>query len=44
MIGRSRELKLRAVGRERILKMEFALLLTVKTLDYHYSRRNWFAL
>jgi len=44
MIGRSRELKLRAVGPERQLKMEFALLLTVKTLDFHYSRRNWFAL
>jgi len=44
MIGRSRELKLRAVGSERNLKMEFALLLTVKTLDFHYSRRNWFAL
>lgn len=44
MIGRSRELKLRAVGPERRLKLEFALLLTVKTLDFHYSRRNWFAL
>ncbi|HVT05176.1 MAG TPA: putative zinc-binding metallopeptidase [Thermoanaerobaculia bacterium] len=44
MIGRSRELKLRAVGPERRLKIEFALLLTVKTMDFHYSRRNWFAL
>jgi hypothetical protein len=44
MIGRSRELKLRAVGPERRLKMEFAILLTVKTMDFHYSRRNWFAL
>lgn len=44
MIGRSRELKLRAAGDERRLKMEFAILLTVKTMDYHYSRRNWFAL
>lgn len=44
MIGRSRELKLRAVGPERRLKMEFAVLLTVKTMDFHYSRRNWFAL
>lgn len=44
MIGRSRELKLRAVGQERQLKMEFAVLLTVKTMDFHYSRRNWFAL
>jgi hypothetical protein len=44
MIGRSRELKLRAAGQERRLKMEFAILLTVKTMDFHYSRRNWFAL
>ena len=44
MIGRSGELKLRAVGPERRLKMEFAVLLTVKTMDFHYSRRNWFAL
>ena len=44
MIGRSRELKLRAAGPEKRLKMDFALLLTVKTLDFHYSRRNWFAL
>lgn len=44
MIGRSRELKLRATGPERRLKMEFAILLTVKTMDFHYSRRNWFAL
>ncbi|MGZ5434184.1 MAG: putative zinc-binding metallopeptidase [Thermoanaerobaculia bacterium] len=43
MIGRSRELKLRAPGNERSLKMEFAVLLTVKTMDFHYSRRNWFA-
>jgi len=44
MIGRSRELKLRAAGQERRLKMEFAVLLTVKTMDFHYSRRNWFAI
>ena len=44
MIGRSRELKLRAAGPERRLKMDFAVLLTVKTVDFHYSRRNWFAL
>jgi hypothetical protein len=44
MIGRSRELKLRAAGSERQLKMEFAILLTVKTMDFHYGRRNWFAL
>jgi hypothetical protein len=44
MIGRSRELKLRAAGPEKSLKMEFAVLLTVKTMDFHYGRRNWFAL
>jgi len=44
MIGRSRELKLRAAGTERRLKMEFAILLTVNTMDFHYRRRNWFAL
>jgi hypothetical protein len=44
MIGRSQELKLRAAAPERRLKMEFAILLTVKTMDFHYSRRNWFAL
>lgn len=44
MIGRSRELKLRAAGPERRLKMEFAILLTARTMDFHYSRRNWFAL
>ena len=43
MIGRSRELKLRVPGPERRLKIEFAVLLTVKTMDFHYSRRNWFA-
>ena len=44
MIGRSRELKLRAAGPERRLMMEFAILLTVKTMDFHYSGRTWFAL
>ena len=44
MIGRSRELKLRAAGPEKTLKIDFAILLTVKTMDFHYSRKNWFAL
>ncbi|HEY5610370.1 MAG TPA: putative zinc-binding metallopeptidase [Thermoanaerobaculia bacterium] len=44
MMGRSRELKLRAVGSERQLEMDFAVLLTVRTMDFHYNRRNWFAL
>ncbi|MEO8033708.1 MAG: hypothetical protein ABI837_04700, partial [Acidobacteriota bacterium] len=44
MIGRCRELKLRTAGPDSRLRMEFAVLLTVKTMDFHYSRRNWFAL
>ena len=44
MIGRCRELKLRAVGAERRLLIEFAILLTVKTMAFHYTRRTWFAL
>ncbi len=44
MIGRCRELKLRAVGSERKLRMDFAVLLTVKTMQFLYNRRNWVAL
>lgn len=44
MIRRCRELKLRAVGPERGLRMDFAVLLTVKTMHFLYSRRNWIAL
>ncbi len=44
MIGRCRELRLRAVGPERRLRTEFAVLLTVKTMNFHYSRKNWVAL
>ncbi len=44
MIGRSRELRLRVAGSERRLLMEFAILLTVKTMDVHLRRRNTFAL
>ncbi len=44
MIGRTRELKLRAVGGAARLKIEFAIVLTANTLHFHYSRRNWFAL
>ncbi|HVR44297.1 MAG TPA: putative zinc-binding metallopeptidase [Thermoanaerobaculia bacterium] len=44
MIGRCRELKLRTVGGERKLVVEFAVLLTVKTMTFHYARRTWFAL
>jgi hypothetical protein len=44
MIGRCRELKLRAVGSERQLLLDFAVLLTVKTVHFLYSRNNWIAL
>src|SRR6266446_1192532 len=46
MILRCRELKLRAVGHERQLKMDFTVLLTAKTVHslYSPSRRQWFAL
>ena len=46
MIARSRELKLRAAGSERQLKMDFIVLLTAKTIHHLYSpsRRQWLAL
>jgi hypothetical protein len=46
MIGRCRELRLRAVGTERRLKMDFVVLLTVKTMNFLYSEghRSWIAL
>jgi Putative zinc-binding metallo-peptidase len=46
MIGRCRELKLRAVGSERQLRMEFIVLLTAKTVHslYSPSRRQRLAL
>jgi Putative zinc-binding metallo-peptidase len=46
MISRSRELKLRAVGPERKLRLEFTVLLTAKTVHslWNPSRRQWFAL
>jgi hypothetical protein len=46
MIGRCRELKLRAGGSERRLKTDFAVLLTVKTMRFLYSqgRRAWIVL
>ena len=46
MIDRCRELKLRAVGSERQLRMDFMVLLTAKTVHslYSPSRRQWFAL
>lgn len=46
MIGRCRELRLRAVDVERRLLMDFTVLLTAKTMHYLYSRerREWYAL
>jgi len=44
MIGRCRELKLRAVGDEAALKLDFAILLTAKTMHYVYRNREWHAL
>ena len=46
MIARCRKLKLRAVGPERRLVMEFTILLTAKTMHTLFgpSRRRWIAL
>lgn len=44
MIGRCRQLKLRVVGAEREVRMDFAVLLTVQTMHFLYSRKNWIAL
>ena len=46
MIDRCRELKLRAVGPARQLRMDFVVLLTAKTVHSLYgpARRQWFAL
>ena len=46
MLRRSRELRLRAVGGDRQLRMDFAVLLTVQTMHFLYTegRRDWIAL
>jgi hypothetical protein len=46
MIARCRKLKLRAVGPERRLLVEFTTLLTAKTMHALFgpSRRRWIAL
>jgi len=44
MIGRCRELKLRTVGPERRLLLDFAGMLAVKTVHFLYSRRVSIAL
>jgi hypothetical protein len=40
MIGRCAELKLRVAGAEDQLKMDFAILLTVQTMNYLHSGRH----
>ncbi len=44
VIERCRTLELRAARSDRRLRMEIALLLTARTVHFHYSRRNWVAL
>jgi hypothetical protein len=41
---RCEALDLSAVGNERRLRVDFALLLAVRTVHFHYSRKNWVAL
>ena len=41
IIGRCRELKLRAPGSPRRLKLDFAILLTVHTVHYPYRGGDW---
>jgi hypothetical protein len=44
MIGRCRELKLRAIGSEKQIQMDFAMLLTTKTKMLLRRPHNWIAL
>lgn len=44
MINRCRELKLHVTGRERQVKMDFAILLTVQTMNYLHSKRHRLAM
>ncbi len=45
MIGRCRELRLRAAGRDRQLLMDFMVLLTARTMEFiaNHGRRDWIA-
>jgi hypothetical protein len=43
MIARCRDLRLRAAGNERKLKMDFAILLTAKAVQYVHRQREWHA-
>ena len=40
MMGRCRELRLRAVGAESKLRLDFAILLTMRTMQYLYTSRD----
>ena len=44
VIGRCMALELRAGRDNRRMRVDFALLMTVRTVHFHYSRRNWVAL
>ncbi len=44
VISRCMALELRAGRADKRLRVDFALLLTVRTVHFHYSRRNWVAL
>ncbi len=44
VISRAMALELRAARDDKRLRVDFALLLTVRTVHFHYSRRNWVAL
>ena len=44
VIARCGVLELRSPRNDRRLRVDFALLLTVRTVHFHYSRRNWVAL
>ena len=44
MMGRCRDLKLRVIGSERQVKLDFAILLTVQTMNYLHSGRHRMAM
>ena len=44
MIARSRELKLRAVGRQHTLVIDFAILLAARSAEFIFRGRDWHAL
>lgn len=44
VVASCRVLDLRSAGSARRLRVDVALLLTVRTVHFHYSRRNWVAL